>query len=281
MQDHKAFLENIKSEITTKGLLKPDVINFYASLFDYHNRQYNCQKTTDPARKLTAGLTPLIDMESFKFQETEIDILVSGLSDLVSVMKDFHPGLRLEPLVDGVIGKKYNIGAIAKALITRDIDAVKGMAIELKIGQEELIFILVNWLKPFFINIMENNRDIAENETWFRPECPVCGSYPDMAMIAGSREGRRYLHCSLCENEWLYKRISCAVCGNEDTGSMGYFSEDGHKKYRIDYCDKCRGYIKTFVIEKFTDPSESDLTVLNIITADLDSSAAGMGYSRP
>jgi FdhE protein len=121
----------------------------------------------------------------------------------------------------------------------------------------------------------------VKQEEWYNHACPVCGYLPDMEKIVESAEGKKYLHCALCEYEWVYRRIGCAVCGSEDADSLGFLEEEKKTPYRIDYCEKCMGYIKSMRIPKFQDMGRYDLAVENILTAYLDTWAIQRGYSRP
>jgi FdhE protein len=102
-----------------------------------------------------------------------------------------------------------------------------------------------------------------------------------MSLLRDAREGKRYLHCSLCESEWTFKRLSCAVCGNQEASTMGYFTTGEESPYRVDYCDRCKNYIKTRRLSKSAGEDEFDLTVENVLTVDLDGLLVERGYSRP
>ncbi len=56
----------------------------------------------------------------------------------------------------------------------------------------------------------------------------------------------RSLVCGRCSTWWPFPRATCAVCGEEDPRNMGaHFAEDG-LWVRIDACETCHGYVKTF-----------------------------------
>ena len=83
-------------------------------------------------------------------------------------------------------------------------------------------------------------------ERWARPYCPTCGSLPAMAQMLGAENVRlRFLSCGLCGTRWKYARTACPFCGN-DVQKLDSLAVEGEGGLRIDYCEKCRGYLKTY-----------------------------------
>ena len=85
-----------------------------------------------------------------------------------------------------------------------------------------------------------------DDERWLRRYCPTCGAPPGMAQLVGIDPGRRrFLVCVLCESKWRYGRTGCPFCETEShrLSSLGIEGEAG---LRIDYCESCRGYLKTY-----------------------------------
>jgi FdhE protein len=119
------------------------------------------------------------------------------------------------------------------------------------------------------------------NETETDVLCPFCGYYPDMAAIVSGKDGKRFLHCSLCGHRWPFRRIMCAVCGTEDADKLENLTPEGDTRNRIDVCRSCNGYIKTLRFDSIDALDECDLSVENIFTAGLDSAALKKGFSRP
>jgi formate dehydrogenase accessory protein len=77
--------------------------------------------------------------------------------------------------------------------------------------------------------------------------CPVCGRRPVLAELRKYREGRtRDLICGGCGTRWLYARVGCAYCGNEDLGKMHTLEPKDSDLMRLDICDACSSYIKTY-----------------------------------
>jgi FdhE protein len=85
-----------------------------------------------------------------------------------------------------------------------------------------------------------------DDERWLRHYCPTCGSAPAMAQLAGTEPGRRrFLCCGRCGTRWQYKRTGCPFCEG-DTQRLSVVAVQGEGGLRIDYCESCRGYLKTY-----------------------------------
>jgi len=86
-----------------------------------------------------------------------------------------------------------------------------------------------------------------DEERWLRRYCPTCGSPPAMAQLVGVDNGRvRLLSCGGCKTRWRYRRTACPFCENEDDTRLSFLAAAGENGLRIDYCEACRGYIKTY-----------------------------------
>jgi FdhE protein len=86
-----------------------------------------------------------------------------------------------------------------------------------------------------------------EEERWLRSYCPTCGSRPSMAQLAGTDPGRlRLLSCGRCKTRWRYRRTGCPFCENQNNHRLTVLSVQGEGGLRIDYCEGCRGYLKTY-----------------------------------
>ena len=85
-----------------------------------------------------------------------------------------------------------------------------------------------------------------DDERWLRRYCPTCGSLPAMAQLVGADPGRkRLLSCGCCHSRWQFKRTGCPFC-ETDTQRLSSVSIEGEPGLRIDHCESCRGYLKTY-----------------------------------
>jgi FdhE protein len=99
------------------------------------------------------------------------------------------------------------------------------------------------FLRPV-VNAFDGWRD---EERWLRSYCPTCGSLPAMAQLVGHDPGRlRLLSCGCCGTRWRYRRIGCPFCESADGHRLSALAIEGEKYLRIDYCQSCEAYLKTY-----------------------------------
>jgi len=85
-----------------------------------------------------------------------------------------------------------------------------------------------------------------DEERWLRRYCPTCGSLPAMAQLVGADPGRRrLLACGCCGTRWQYARTACPFC-EADAQRLSSLAVEGEGGLRIDHCESCRGYLKTY-----------------------------------
>jgi FdhE protein len=102
---------------------------------------------------------------------------------------------------------------------------------------------LARYLSPLIIAFGQ----WRDEEQWLRNYCPICGSPPCMAQLIGVDPGRlRFLSCGCCNTRWRYRRTGCPFCENVDDHKLSVVSVEGQRGLRIDYCQACRGYLKTY-----------------------------------
>jgi len=103
--------------------------------------------------------------------------------------------------------------------------------------------VLVRYLSP-----LVSEFDAWRNEEhWLRNFCPTCGEPPAMAQLVGKDPGRlRKLSCGRCKTRWRYRRTACPFCDAQDEHRLAVVAVSGESGLRIDYCEKCSGYLKTY-----------------------------------
>jgi FdhE protein len=121
-------------------------------------------------------------------------------------------------------------------------------------------------------------------EEWTGSACPACGGLPQVSVIreesgefmAGSP---RYLVCGRCALWWSFARATCPSCGEADSRRIGSFTPEGERLVRIDACDTCRAYVKTFDLRE---PGGKDVVPLvdDVATLTLDVWAHEKGLQR-
>lgn len=102
-------------------------------------------------------------------------------------------------------------------------------------------------LARFLHPVVEAFGGWRDEERWLRPYCPTCGAFAAMAQLVGIDPGRiRFLSCGSCRSRWRYRRTGCPFCKSEDDHRLAVLAVEGEGGLRIDYCEDCRGYLKTY-----------------------------------
>jgi len=113
-----------------------------------------------------------------------------------------------------------------------------------------------------------------DEERWLRNYCPTCGSPPGMAQFVGVEPDRlRLLCCGCCATRWRYRRTQCPFCERDDHRLAGFAIEGS--LLRIDYCEACGGYLKTYHGE-----SSETLLLADWMSIHLDIAACDKGLKR-
>ena len=127
---------------------------------------------------------------------------------------------------------------------------------------------------PTLSNYASELMPLVQQDFWSRNYCPVCGGSPDFSFLDKER-GSRWLLCNRCDGQWIFHRLVCPFCNNDDRNSLAYFTNDTGL-YRLYVCDKCHRYIKTVDLRK----TESDilLPMERILTLEMDKQAYDSNY---
>lgn len=124
--------------------------------------------------------------------------------------------------------------------------------------------------------VVEGSARWSDGERWGRGYCPTCGALPLSAQLAPGETARpRFLACGCCRTRWPFRRIGCPFCGNEAQERLGILQVEGEAGLRIDVCDECRGYVKTY-----TDEGDEALFLADWPTLHLDILAVRRGFER-
>jgi len=146
--------------------------------------------------------------------------------------------------------------------------------------EEEGVFDLLGFLveeslRPALEVLSDKYRDVIAGSSWSEGYCPICGREPKISELR-EEGGKRFLFCGQCGFEWLFKRIRCPFCGNEDQQTLAYFTIEDEEKYRVDVCNVCNKYIKAVDFRKAE--KKPNLDVEDIATLHLDILADEEGY---
>jgi len=125
---------------------------------------------------------------------------------------------------------------------------------------------------------------VPQRDRWTAAACPCCGAAAQVSVIA-EESGEfmagspRSLCCGRCATTWTYPRATCVRCGESDARRLGSWVADVWSTARIESCDTCRGYIKTFDLREAGGVDVVPL-VDDVASAALDLWASGRGLQR-
>lgn len=81
--------------------------------------------------------------------------------------------------------------------------------------------------------------------------CPRCGHLPQVAVLRSQGHGQAInLVCSLCDEEWGFRRVCCPSCLEQDESQLEFFSAEGFEYFRVSVCRSCDQYILCVDAEK-------------------------------
>jgi FdhE protein len=110
---------------------------------------------------------------------------------------------------------------------------------------------------------------------WEKGYCPVCGTFPSIAMIK-EKIAERWLHCSQCGYEWKFSRVVCPYCEDKAYKETPFFFVENKDKECAFACDKCKRYLIT--LTRMSDLIIRDLDISAISLTHLDIIMQGKGF---
>jgi hypothetical protein len=121
-------------------------------------------------------------------------------------------------------------------------------------------------------------------DEWTGAACPACGGLSQVSVIAeesGEFMGGspRSLVCGRCAGWWTFPRALCTWCGEGDPRRLPSFVPDERRVARIDGCETCSSYVKTFDLRE-AGGIELVALVDDVATVSLDLWANDQGLSR-
>ncbi len=186
-----------------------------------------------------------------RFQKTVYENIASSDSHDVSILVRHFSGLLSLVSEAGSPVLKNAAGALAQASPEERLEllaAVWQHETENKQLLAEYEFFAHALLQPFAEYLAEK----IDSSTEASPQlCPFCGSKPQVAVLRPEGDGgKRFLVCSLCSTEWLFRRVLCPNCAEENKDHLPIFIAEDFDYVRVDACDTCRTYIKSIDLTK-------------------------------
>jgi FdhE protein len=147
--------------------------------------------------------------------------------------------------------------------------------------------VLSFWVRVAAGPVLEAARAAIATPTrdeWTGAACPACGGLAQVSVIAeesGEFMGGspRSLVCGRCAGWWTFPRALCTWCGEGDPRRLPSFVPDERRAIRIDGCETCSSYVKTFDLRE-AGGIELVPLVDDVATVSLDLWANDQGLSR-
>ena len=116
-------------------------------------------------------------------------------------------------------------------------------------------------------------------QNWLKGYCPICGAWPATAELRGLERNRR-LRCGRCASDWAMPVLQCPFCDERHHDRLRSLMPEGDEQTRrVDGCDTCKGYVKSFSTLQAMPPRT--LATIDLATVELDMVAEERGYVRP
>lgn len=81
--------------------------------------------------------------------------------------------------------------------------------------------------------------------------CPRCSSLPLLGVLRPEGDGgKRFLQCSFCSQEWEFRRILCAHCGEEREEQLPVYIAEQFPHVRVECCETCKHFLRTIDLTK-------------------------------
>ena len=226
-------------------------------------------------------LHPLADVDALVERATaDTPVPAVALPDFEAYAADYHAGVPLLHSVKAAIdlsAPQHAVETLIKTLSSSQTagkitEQCRALAAELPIDDPSqsphfglfrylLWAVLARSLDPV-VRAFDGWRN---EERWLHNYCPTCGEPPAMAQLIGADPGRmRKLSCGCCRTRWQYRRTGCPFCDGEDQQRLTAVTVEGEGGLRIDYCEACSGYLKTYDGEGHEDVMLADWTSLHL-----------------
>jgi FdhE protein len=174
--------------------------------------------------------------------------------------------------------RRLESSGIARAAIVHDTDSIDRLAAAAGIDAGRLAVVAQLAVVPLLSACATRFRDQI-SATWLHGYCPICGAWPALAETRGLDRSRR-LRCGRCSSDWAIPVLRCPYCDEMRHAQLhALVPEADEQTRRVDVCETCKGYVKTFATLQAL-PFRS-LATMDLATVELDIMAQDRGYARP
>ncbi len=205
----------------------------------------------------------------------DLDVLLIAFKELVHVFVEQNINKEgLKKLLNHLESGKIKLSNLVEATLREDISSIKEAAKESDVKAELLLYLTGAIIQPCLEEIARKT-DSTFYDKWWQGSCPICGRIP---VVAKNRHRKRFLVCTYCGTEYLSDNFFCVHCGNKDPYTLKYIDVQTKPAFKIDFCTKCKHYIKVVEETKLKEPIPKGLE--DILTLNLDFLAKDAGLVR-
>jgi formate dehydrogenase accessory protein FdhE len=250
-------------------------LTFMIAVLAHHEARAATEEVRAAAERVGAGATerksaqlfPLLDLDA------AVEPLVAAIEPAVEALARLAPGPLAEAGVALAGAASDERTTLVGAWLEDSALAPPTSALWIRVGAAPVLELAAARVEP------------PESHQWAGRACPLCGDHPQCAVIVEESGGwlqgsPRYLVCARCGGWWAFPRAVCPSCGEDDSRLITAYVEEDLPWVRIDSCDVCRGYIKTFDLRE-----KGALGVIPVVddvaTLTMDVWAHEQGLSRP
>lgn len=147
------------------------------------------------------------------------------------------------------------------------------LAAELKVRLPAILLLIQNMTR-IILEIRAKQIDWEKRE-WEKGYCPLCGTFPVIAMIK-EKIAERWLHCAACSHDWKFDRFICPYCEHEGQKEVSYFFIEGKEQESAFTCDSCKRYLVT--LNRVSDINLRDLDISSIALIHMDVMMQDKGF---
>ncbi len=224
------------------------------------------QELQQKAKESRKPISSLLDAEIFL-----PGLLVSAFSQVIEELPDVVKA-EMKDFLEASKTGRASVIELAGATLKEDPEYFEKRSKEHKINPRTLLFIANSLIQPLLEEIARQ-LDSSFLELWWEAQCPICGKRPVVARI---RNRKRYLVCAFCGAEYLADLFLCVHCGNLDPKTLAFLQIETKPWLRIDYCEKCKHYLKVIDDDKMKTPFPNGLEDVLTISLDRVAKEAGL-----
>lgn len=226
-----------------------------------------------------------LEQQALKAKKPMIQFLPSDLFDeevlkaifraIVHVFISTYPEQQgLQKLLDHLDRGTIDFMRWITAILTDDREAVLHWGETFELPPSLFYALITAPLQPF-MEELSRRASLSFYDNWWQAGCPICGQRPQVARL---RDRRRYLTCTYCGAEYRSDHFLCVNCENKDPYTLQYLQFDDTPAFQIDFCTKCRAYLKVIIDSALPEPIPGFLA--DILTLNLDIHAKHANLKR-